>query len=204
MFSVWSPFGTDNPAEIPEGDRIVTLAKGASVKAQDFGNEGSGGQSYLVYPWKAGVTYRFLTEVKPDGEGNTTYTSWFSEKDAIRWQLVASFRRPKTDKFLSGFHSFLENFSPEFGNVERKANYANQWVIDSSGEWFEITQARFTGDATARGRHRLDYAGGNQGAEFFLRNGGFFDASVEIDSVFNRESTANEQPSIDLKNLPRG
>lgn len=56
LFSVWSPFRTDNPAEIPAEDRVVTLAKGEGVHAQDFGNEGSGGQSYWIHPWKAGVT----------------------------------------------------------------------------------------------------------------------------------------------------
>jgi len=66
LFSVWSPFSTDNPREIPEDQRIVKLAAGPGVHVGEFGNEGSGGQSYLVYPWEAGRTYRFLTEVEPD------------------------------------------------------------------------------------------------------------------------------------------
>ncbi len=119
LFSVWSPFATDNPADIPAEDRVETLAKGADVHAQDFGNEGAGGQSFLVYPWKAGATYRFLTEVKPDGDGSTRYTSWFGDKQAGEWRLIASFRRPKTDLHLRGFHSFLENFYPEQGYIER-------------------------------------------------------------------------------------
>lgn len=156
LFSVWSPFHTDNPAEIPDEDRVVTLAKGKAVHAQDFGNEGSGGQSYLIYPWKSGATYRFLTEVKPDGEGATRYSSWFGDQDTGQWQLIASFRRPKTNKHLTGFHSFLESFAPTYGHIERSAHYGNQWVVDTDGVWHEVTQARFTGDATAHGRHRLD------------------------------------------------
>ena len=65
LFSVWSPYRTDKPGDIPESDRIVLLAKGEGVHAGEFGNEGSGGQSYLKYPWKAGVTYRFLLKGTP-------------------------------------------------------------------------------------------------------------------------------------------
>lgn len=204
LFSVWSPFRTDNPKEIPESDRVLTTAKGKEVSAQDFGNEGSGGQSYLVYPWKAGSTYRFLTEVKPDGDGNTQYTSWFGDKDKNEWRLIASFRRPKTDKHLTGFHSFLENFAPDTGHIERTANYANQWVCDVEGKWHEITRAKFTGDNTARGRHRLDFAGGSEQQHFFLRNCGFFSANVKLDQIFERASTARQQPKIDFAGLPRG
>ncbi|TWT76437.1 hypothetical protein CA13_69310 [Planctomycetes bacterium CA13] len=203
LFSVWSPFRTDNPADIPAEDRVITLAKGDGVHAQDFGNEGSGGQSYLVYPWNAGTTYRFLTEVKPDGEGNTLYTSWFGEKTFNRWQLIASFQRPKTDKHLTGFHSFLENFNPNVGHVERKAYYGNQWVCDVKGNWHEITRARLTGDNTARGRHRLDFDGGTENDTLFLRHCGFFDQTAKLDHTFDRDSTAEQQPAIEFDDLPR-
>jgi len=52
LFSVWSPFQTDDPKAIPDSLRIVLLAKGDGVHAGAFGNEGSGGQSYLNYIWK--------------------------------------------------------------------------------------------------------------------------------------------------------
>lgn len=60
LFSVWSPFVTDNPKEIPENKKIGLLKKGDKVHSVEFGNEGSGGQSYLQYNWKAGQTYKFL------------------------------------------------------------------------------------------------------------------------------------------------
>jgi hypothetical protein len=65
LFSVWSPYSTDDPREIPEDQQIKLLRKGEGVTTGEFGNEGSGGQSYLVYPWKAGVTYSFLLEAIP-------------------------------------------------------------------------------------------------------------------------------------------
>ena len=74
LFSVWSPYQTDNPGAIPEDMRIQTLRKGAGVTAQDFGGEGSGGQSFMDYPWKPGTAYGTLVHVHPDGKGNTDYT----------------------------------------------------------------------------------------------------------------------------------
>ncbi|WP_235034273.1 DUF3472 domain-containing protein [Roseiconus lacunae] len=203
LFSIWSPFRTDNPNEIPEEDRVLTLAKGKNVVAKDFGNEGSGGQSFFRYPWKAGRTYRFLTEVKPNGKGQTQYTSWFGDKEKGEWLLVASFQRPKTDKHLTGFHSFLENFSPATGHLQRSAHYANQWVCDVTSQWHEIRQAKFTGDNTARGRHRLDYAGGSHEQHFFLKNCGFFSETVELDQTFQRQSSSSHKPAIDWDELPR-
>ena len=202
LFSVWSPFRTNNPREVPEKDRVATLATGPEVRAQKFGGEGSGGQSFLVYPWQAGKTYRFLTRVTPNGDNTTTYTAWFGDKEADEWRLMASFRRPRTDTHLTGFHSFLENFSTRTGAVERMGLYRNQWVCDTEGTWHEITRARFTADATARGGHRLDYAGGTRDGVFFLKNCGFFDDRVSFDQWFEKPSNPDARPVIDLEMLP--
>jgi hypothetical protein len=177
LFSVWSPYRTDKPGEIPESDRIVLLSKGEGVHTGEFGNEGSGGQSYLKYPWKAGITYRFLLKGRPDGAGSTIYTAWFNDPEAGNWQLIASFKRPKTDHFLTRLHSFLENFSDTNGYLGRKCHYTNAWCLDKDGRWFPLTKARFTGDDIAKRGYRLDYAGGTEGNSFYLQNGGFFNNS---------------------------
>ena len=174
LFSVWSPYRTDNPNEIPEDQRIKLLAKGHDVHVGEFGNEGSGGQSYLRFPWKAGQTYRFLTRVRPDDNGNTVYTSWFGEPETDSWRLIASFRRPITNTHLKGFHSFLESFSPSYGHIGRRAHYGNVWVRETEGQWHPCTQARFSVDATGSARHRVDFNGGVAENAFFLRNCGFF------------------------------
>jgi hypothetical protein len=201
LFSVWSPYRTDNPRDIPEDQRVAVLAKGEGVRTGEFGNEGSGGQSFLVYPWKSGSTYRFLNRAKPDGQGNTIYTAWFHSPDTNRWQLIASFRRPKTDKHLTGVHSFLENFSDRHGWLERQGHYGNQWARDTGGTWHPITEARFTGDDIARRGYRLDFGGGVLGNEFFLRNGGFFDDTVKLDSRFTRPPSGSPEPEIALDKL---
>ncbi len=201
LFSVWSPFHTDDPKSIPEDQRIKVLAKGEGVKIGEFGNEGSGGQSFFTYPWKAGETYRFLNRATPNGKGATIYSAWFYTPERKRWQLIAIFQRPQTDKYLTGVHSFLENFIDTKGWLTREAHYGNAWVRDVSGQWNALHHARFTGDDTARRRFRLDFAGGVIDGSFFLRNGGFFSTSTPLGSTFETPSDAVNPPDIDLEKL---
>lgn len=201
LFSVWSPFAGDDPSRVPAADRVMLVAKGEGVRTGEFGNEGTGGQSFLEYPWRAGATYRFLTQVRPVGGQVTEYASWFGTPGEP-FRLVARFRRPRTDTHLTGFHSFLENFSDAQGHLGRRAVYANQWVRDTTGRWHAVREARFTGDATAGGGHRLDYAGGLEPPGFFLRNGGFFAERVPLGTVFTLPDPPGEPPAVDLDTLP--
>jgi len=201
LFSVWSPFVTDNPEDIPEDEQIKMLKKGKDVYTGEFGNEGSGGQSFLRYNWKAGNTYKFLLKGEPIGNNHTAYTAWFFTPEDGTWQLIASFSRPKTNSWLTGFHSFLENFNPDQGIYERKVLFGNQWIADKNGSWTEITGVRFSADNTARMGYRLDYAGGLKDGEFYLRNCGFFDDYTPIGKYFERPKT-NQKPMIDFSKLP--
>ena len=201
LFSVWSPFKTDQPGEIPEDQRIVLLKKGADVRAGAFGNEGSGGQSYCIFGWKSGITYRFLLKGAPSENNSTDYTAYFFAPERGKWELIASFRRPKTTTYLKRPHSFLENFIPENGNITRMAIYSNQWVCNASGKWFELKKARFTADATARKEARLDYCGGIENGGFFLKNCGFFNGKTEINSWFARPESG-KNPIINFSALP--
>ena len=187
LFSVWSPYSTDNPASIPPEYKITMLKKGNNVYAGEFGNEGAGGQSYLVYPWKAGVTYQFLLRGQPQSDNSTIYTAYFFAPEENKWMLIASFKRPKTNTYLKNLHSFLENFMPETGDQTRMAIYGNQWIRDTSGIWTALASAKFTADQTARKRFRLDYEGGVKGNTFYLKNCGFFFPGTMIDSQFNIE-----------------
>lgn len=205
LFSVWSPYQTDDPNEIPEDQRIKLLRKGDDVVVNDFGNEGSGGQSFLRYNWETGETYKFLLKGEPaSGETNkTNYTAWFAPVESNDWMLIASWQRPLISTYLTSIYSFLENFSTRTGPLQRKAYYNNQWAMNTSGVWFELNRARFTADATARDEARLDYAGGLQSAQegFFLQNCGFFSETTTIDSWFTRTLTGR-QPEIDFDLLP--
>ena len=191
LFSVWDP----------ENGQTNLVKKGEGVTAGRFGGEGTGGQSYMIFDWKAGATYKFLTHGKPDGAGNTVYTSWFFAPETGKWKLIASFTRPKTSKYLTNFHGFLENFIPDEGYVGRKAYWSNQWVRLVSGAWSEVTEFKFSVDATAKNKQRLDYAGGVENGKFFLRMNGFFAENVVPGTLFTKPATSTA-PTIDLSALP--
>lgn len=200
LFSVWSPFATDNPNAIPEDQKIKLLKKGEEVYTGEFGNEGSGGQSYLRYNWKSGITYRFLNSVEPDGKGNTIYTAYFFAPEVGDWMLISSFLRPKTDTWYESPHSFLENFIPESGWISRRVFYDNQWMADANGNWIELSEAKFTGDDIAQRGYRLDFAGGSDSNKFYLKNGGFFDQSTHLQSIHLRPRNG-KTPEIDFEKL---
>lgn len=201
LFSVWSPFVTDNPSEIPDSLRVTLIKKGADVTINDFGNEGSGGQSFMHYDWKAGERCRFLMGVKPDGQGNTIYTAYFYDNHKGKWSLVASFRRPQITTWYTNAHSFLENFNPVMGHINRKAYYGNQWARTTEGRWIPVTKARFTCDTTGHQQMRLDYTGGVEGENFFLSMGGFFDEYMKTGTYFERTGNTTEAPDIDFSTL---
>ncbi|WP_278553456.1 DUF3472 domain-containing protein [Elizabethkingia bruuniana] len=201
LFSVWSPFKTDNPKEIPDDHKITLNKVGQQVKTGEFGNEGSGGQSYMKYNWSAGKTYKFLLKGQPDSKGNTDYTAWFFALESKEWKLIASWKRPQTNTYLKGFYSFVENFNPENGYMHRKAEFHNQWVRTASGKWLPVSSAKFTVDATYKAQQRIDAMGGTNGKSFFLTNGGFFNTITTPGTLFSVQ-TPKQAPVIDFEKLP--
>lgn len=201
LFSVWSPFETDNPKEIPADHKILMLKKGTDVHTGEFGNEGAGGQSYLKYNWKADVAYKFLLHAVPSADNYTTYTAYFFAPELNKWQLIASFKRPQTQTYVKRPHSFLENFIPEIGDKERMVLFKNQWICDTKGNWIALNSARFTTDNTGNLNYRKDYAGGILDGEFYLRNCGFFSNFTQAKTMFTKKE-ANQKPIVDLSKLP--
>jgi hypothetical protein len=200
LFSVWSPFRTDDPKQIPDDKKIILVKKGNNVYTGEFGNEGSGGQSYLRYNWKAGETCKFLLRARPVENGYTNYTAWFYSNAENKWLLIAGFNRPATTTYLKRLYSFLENFDPSTGNIVRKAWYQNQWIRTAAGEWKPLNKITFTADATAQKGYRLDYAGGVEGGKFFLQNCGFFSHRTAMRTEFSH-TVKYKQPEIDLSAL---
>lgn len=199
LFSVWSPFHTDDPKAIPDDEKIHLLKKGTDVHTGEFGNEGSGGQSYLRYNWKAGQSYKFLLKGKPDGNGSTIYTAWFLAPEMKTWKLIASFKRPKTNTYLTRFHSFLENFNPNQGYLTRQVNFNNQWVYD--GAWKKVESAKLTVDATYNANQRVDATGGTTSTGYFLKMGGFFNEVEKPGTVFTFNNT-KKAPKVNFSKLP--
>ena len=192
LFSVWDP---------DTGGKTTLVRKGAGVQDNSFGGEGTGGQSYLVTNWVAGNKYRFITRATPDGAGSTLYSAWFYAPEAGAWRFIATWKRPATSTYLTGNHSFLENFIDTNGYLGRKAMFGNQWSRSAAGVWSEATSAGYHGDATAANKQRMDFAGGVENGQFYLRNGGFFSPYVALDQTFTRPATGLN-PNIDVNSLP--
>lgn len=192
LFSVWD---ADN------GAKTTLVSKGAGVVDNAFGGEGTGGQTYLSYNWAAGTTYRFITRAHPDGNGGSDYSAWFFAPETGKWRYIATWKRPAISTYLTGVHSFLENFIDTLGYTERRVQFGNQWARNASGAWSEVTAGRFTGDATASNAQRMDYAGGLESGKFYLHNGGFFADYVKTNQNFTRPATG-QVPAVDVAALP--
>ncbi len=173
----------------------------------------------LADKWIAETTYKFLLHAVPgtakpkpnpgDGtvdlvnvpDSTTTYTAYFFSPELNQWQLIASFKRPKTQTYLKRLHSFLENFIPENGNQTRKVIFSNQWICDTKGNWIELNKARFTIDNTGRINYRKDYLGGLLANGFYLQNCGFFNAFLPANTSLTR-TILNQKPTIAFDRLP--
>lgn len=203
LFSVWSPYQTDDPNSIPEDQRVKLIAKGDQTITNDFGNEGSGGQSYMVFNWEVGRKYGFLLKGEPVTGNRTEYKAYFFDPKEEKWYFIAHWSRPETSTYLTNLYSFLENFNTATGPQGRMAYYSNQWVYDTNGKWHEVTSAKFTADATARDKARMDYAGGYVAGDagFYLKNCGFFSEVSTLDVVHNRPANGTA-PVIDFEMLP--
>jgi hypothetical protein len=171
------------------------VAKGDGVVAEVFGNEGTGGHSHLVYPWKTGSTQRFFVTAKVDGDA-TIYTGYWFHPDKKAWQMIASFRAAKDGQGLRRLYSFSENFGGNNGHLRRKALYGSQWIQLADGTWKELTTASFTHDATGK-EARLDRFMGVENGAFFLSHGGFVPGYTASGTAFTRSATG-APPSIVL------
>lgn len=197
IFSVWdSGKEPDDRANVKWEDQVTLQAKGDSVYASGFGGEGTGGHSHWIYNWKAGETYRFLMHSVPDGN-ITQYTAYFFVPEHNEWKLIASFRAPKDGKYMGHLYSFLENFSFENGDLYRKGYFGNHWIKTPEGEWIELTKAKFTNDATAKAKDRLDFGGGAENGWFYLWTSGFKPADANYGDQFERPANG-KQPGIKL------
>lgn len=188
IFSIWDSGneGVDR-SKVSADDRVKLLKKGEGVVAGDFGNEGTGGHSHLIYPWKTGQTYRLYVSVKPEGNA-TIYTGWFYFPEKKSWGLIASFKAPKDGNYLRGLYSFDENFGGDNGQLRRLAEFGNQWIHTANGDWKELLTARFSHDG--HGDHnRTDYGMGATGNKFFLATGGYIFQPVKAGDPFQRTPT---------------
>ena len=199
IFSIWDSGseGVDR-SKVADENRVKLLAKGEGVTAGDFGNEGTGGHSHLVYPWKTGSVQRFAVTAKAEDE-HTDYTGWWFHPEQEKWMLIASFRAPRDGKWLRGLYSFSENFGGSTGHIQRKAIFGPAWLRTADGKWQEITEASFSHDGTGQA-NRLDRFMGVENGRFFLSHGGFVPGFTKFGEKFTRPATG--RPPADLGKFP--
>jgi hypothetical protein len=171
LFSVWDPAAGDDPANVPAEKRVKTLHKDKDVRVGRFGNEGTGGQAFFDYAWKAKQAYRFLVTAKSDGPNRTAYAGYFYLPETKRWKHLVTFSTPtgKAER-LRGYYSFVEDFrrNKVSASQARKAAFGNGWVRTTKGEWVDLDKARFTADANPV----VNIDAGADGVRFFLATGG--------------------------------
>ena len=203
IFSVWdaaSGQSAKDRSTVAGENHTQLLGKGPGVVASVFGNEGTGGHSHLVVPWKTGEAQKFLLGAKADGT-NTIYTAYWFHPGEKKWTLMAGFRAPKDGKLLRGLHSFSENFGGGNGHLQRKALYGPQWIRTVDGQWRELTEASFSHDGTGK-TARLDRFMGVEGGRFFLAHGGFVPGFTKYGEKFTRPAS-KAPPAIHFAELPQ-
>ena len=198
IFSVWDSGNEGVSREkVANEDRVTLVAKGDGVFSGDFGNEGTGGHSHLVFDWKTGEKQKFLVTAKPVDATHTIYSGFWFHPEQKKWMLISSWKAPKEGGYLRGLYSFTEDFGGT-GLLRRKALFGNQWVRNKNGKWFELTTARFshTGE-----NQRMDRCMGVENGEFFLAAGAFMPGTTEAGSLTNRPATG-KSPSFQLPEIP--
>ena len=198
IFSVWDSGkeGVDRKKVAAE-DRVTLVGKGDGVISGDFGNEGTGGHSHWVYPWKTGQTQRFIVTAKPTDATHTVYSGYYFHPDKQQWMLISSWRAPKEGGYLRGLYSFSENFGGSNGHLRRKALYGNQWIRTAEGRWVELTTATLSHDPTGRA-DRLDRFMGVENGQFFLSHGGFGPGFTPFGQPFDRPATGHAPADLGL------
>jgi hypothetical protein len=203
IFSVWDSGqeGVDRN-KVRDEDRVTLVARGDGVYSGDFGNEGTGGHSHLVYPWKTGEMQRFLVTAKPVDATHTIYSGYYFRPDEQKWMLISSWRAPKDGGWLRGLYSFSENFGGANGQLQRKARFGNQWLKTADDKWIECTNASFSHDPTGRA-DRLDRFMGVEDGQFFLSQGGFVEGFTRFGEKFTRPATGQPPVGLELPSLPK-
>lgn len=202
IFSVWdSGAEAVDRKKVGAADRVQLIAKGEGVDAGDFGNEGTGGHSHLVYPWKTGQPQRFLLGAKPVDATHTIYAGYWFHPEKKEWMLIAAMKAPKDGGLLKHLHSFSENFVGTNAYLQRKALYGNQWIHLAGGDWQELTTASFSHDATGRA-DRFDRFMGVEDGRFFLAHGGFVEGFTPFGQKFTRPATGKLPEGLTLPVIP--
>lgn len=198
LFSVWDSKDAEKDKSIQQSDLVTLVAKGPGTVTNNFGGEGTGGQSYNPNAnWQTGKPVHFLMNVLPDSNGSVVISAWY-QIDTKPWVYVASWRAPKEKRYFDGYYSFIENYGYTNGWMRRMAYYYNAWGKQSGGgDWVSFNKVRFSHTDGKPGQ-RVDYEQGVAPAypdRFYMASGGYTPTKLTANEI----PLARQIPIKDLK-----
>jgi hypothetical protein len=169
IFSVWDDYKGDDPAAVPDGQRVILRYQDPEVRIGRFGGEGTGGQSFLPFPWKPGTTYRFMVSAKPVGR-RTEFTGFVFDPARAAWRKLVTFSTITEGRSLRDCYSFIEDFKRDRASTDqvRQATFGPGWALLLNGPWQLLGKAKFTADRNPV----VNIDAGVQGGAYYLATGG--------------------------------
>jgi hypothetical protein len=193
LFSVWDKIDVDKYKKaglpLPKDSLVSLVDKADYTQANSFGNEGTGGQSYVgvgrADTWLEDQPVKFLlnarkqTVQRDDNKGTKPtllISAWYQAHEKEGWRYIATWRRPFVDTYFNAFHSFLENYGWTNGHLTRKGYYYHPFGKRAdNGEWVHFNRGTF-GNTDGKPGQRVDYVQGiapEDPAKFHLLSGGY-------------------------------
>lgn len=222
LFSMWDKGNTDEDRNLPDFLRSGALDKGENVEIERFGGEGTGTKS-MIYEshWQCDNWVQFITTCRPErlnikakgshGQDtiveytNTLVSAWYKEANEQEWHYLSTLREASRNHYMSGWYSFLENFTDDGGNIYRRAYYRNGFLHSlTDNKWYPRNQVGF-GHTQGKPEHpRYDYGHGVTAQYpncFYLEQGGY--SLNANDSATTLPLTTDFTPvdTINLQNL---
>lgn len=211
LFSVWDSVDTDTNPDASKDSLVSLVDKADYVTANGFGNEGTGGQSYVkTANWKVDQPVKFLMNVRRDavktldGQGNVIKTkptiilsAWYCVDETEGWKYVATWRAPFDSRMFDGFYSFIENFGNGNGQQVRKGYYYNAFAKEyATGKWVSLNKVGFSHTDGAVGQ-RVDYEQGvapEYPERFYMASGGYTPTKLTANQI----PLQTNAPTLDL------
>lgn len=218
LFSVWDIADRDVWPDAPSEALVSLVDKAPYTQANSFGNEGTGGQSYVgtgdFTTWKTGKPVKFLMNSRRDGglvvdknipgianKGDSIrhsiISAWYDAGEG--WRYIASWRtpiKPGNKTMFDGFYSFLENYGRSNGQMARKAYYYNPYGKEqASGKWIHLNKASYSNTDGSVGQ-RIDFEQGvaaEDPTKFYMLSGGYGKTL---------KTTTNSVPYVDVEDFP--
>lgn len=150
IFSIWDPVAHgDNPNDVPEHERVKLITKGKDTRDGRFGNEGTGGQSFIDYDWKIGEKMKFLVIRKPVNDKFKQISGYFYDNKARKWQLISCWQTHRSEKEFSYSTSFVEDFFRNYESAKqtREGAFGPTFAYSMQNKWVSTREGTFTGDS---------------------------------------------------------